>query len=84
MSAHFKFRRLWLAGSIAAAVSCLMAQVPQSDSRNINVPNTDTHFAMPAYRTLADWEAHQQKLRAQILFAAGADSQSGGRIRSIR
>ena len=26
---------------------------------------------MPAYRTLAEWEARKQKLRSQILFAAG-------------
>ena len=26
---------------------------------------------MPVYRTLAEWEAHKQKLRNQILFAAG-------------
>ena len=26
---------------------------------------------MPAYRTLPEWEAHKQKLRDQILFAAG-------------
>jgi dienelactone hydrolase len=57
--------------SLVGAVFCLMAQVPQEDSRNVNLPNTDTHFAMPAYRSLAEWEAHKQKLRAQILFAAG-------------
>jgi hypothetical protein len=57
--------------SLVGAAFCLMAQIPQQDSRNVNVPNTDTHFAMPAYRTLAEWEAHKQKLRAQILFAAG-------------
>src|SRR5579864_1592843 len=49
----------------------LMAQIPREDSRNLNVPSTDTHFSMPQYRTLAEWEAHKQKLRAQILFAAG-------------
>jgi dienelactone hydrolase len=48
-----------------------MAQIPQEDARNVIVPNTDTHFAMPAYRSLPEWEAHKQKLRAQILFAAG-------------
>ncbi|HWY48266.1 MAG TPA: acetylxylan esterase [Bryobacteraceae bacterium] len=71
MYAHFKFRRFWLLGSVAGGAFCLMAQIPQEDSRNINVPNTDTHFTMPAYRSLAEWEAHKQKLRAQILFAAG-------------
>ena len=58
-------------GSLVGAAFCLMAQIPQEDSRNANVSNTDTHFTMPAYRTLAEWEAHKQKLRAQILFAAG-------------
>ena len=63
-----------LARALAALLSvtiCLMAQIPQEDSRNTNVPNTDTHFTMPAYHTLAEWESHKQKLRAQILFAAG-------------
>lgn len=56
-----------LLGSFAIA----MAQVPAQDSRNTNVPNTDTHFTMPVYRTLAEWEAHKQKLRDQILLASG-------------
>lgn len=47
------------------------AQVPQQDSRNTYIPETNTHFKMPAYKTLAEWEAHKQKLREQILFAAG-------------
>jgi dienelactone hydrolase len=62
---------LWLLGFLAGAAGCLMGQIPAEDSRNSNVPNTDTHFAMPAYRTLAEWEAHKQRLRVQILFAAG-------------
>ncbi|HYL76954.1 MAG TPA: hypothetical protein VEU96_22250 [Bryobacteraceae bacterium] len=53
-------------GSVAA-----VAQIPAQDSRNTNVPNTDTHFTMPVYGTLAEWEAHKQKLRDQILFASG-------------
>ena len=59
----------WLAGSLA--VWSLSAQIPTQDSRNVDVPNTNTHFAMPVYRTLDEWEAHKQKLRARILFAAG-------------
>lgn len=62
---------LWLISSLVALN--LAAQVPPQDSRNINIPNTDTHFSMPVYRTLADWEAHKQKLRRQILFAAGLE-----------
>lgn len=49
----------------------LLAQVPAVDARNTRVPDTNTHFSMPAYRTLPEWEAHKQKLRDQILFAAG-------------
>ncbi len=49
----------------------LLAQIPAEDARNKNVPDTNTHFTMPAYRTLGEWEAHKQKLRDQILFAAG-------------
>ena len=60
-----------LLASFVGATICLMAQIPEQDSRNVNVPDTNTHFAMPAYHTLAEWEAHKQKLRAQILFAAG-------------
>jgi dienelactone hydrolase len=49
----------------------LLAQVPPEDARNTHVPDTNTHFTMPAYRTLGEWEAHKLKLRDQILFAAG-------------
>jgi len=49
----------------------VFSQVPVQDSRNVNIPNTDTHFTMPMYHTVAEWEAHKQKLRDQILFAAG-------------
>ncbi len=61
----------WLVCSVLLAALCAAAQVPSQDSRNTNIPNTDTHFAMPVYRTLAEWEAHKKKLRNQILFAAG-------------
>jgi dienelactone hydrolase len=61
--------RTWLL--LLLAVTGAWAQIPAADSRNTNTPNTDTHFTMPAYRTLAEWEAHKSKLREQILFAAG-------------
>lgn len=41
------------------------------DARNTHVPNTDTHFTMKEYRTLAEWEARKAQLRKQILSAAG-------------
>lgn len=53
--------------------STLFAQVPSQDSRNTNIPNTDTHFTMPVYKTRAEWEARAAKLRKQILFAAGLE-----------
>src|SRR5262249_2144056 len=49
------------------------AQVPKQDSRNLNLPNTDTHFMMPVYKTRAEWEARRARLRKQILFASGLD-----------
>lgn len=47
------------------------AQMPSQDARLIDPPGTNTHFRMPAYRTLAEWEARKAQLRKQILSAAG-------------
>ena len=47
------------------------AQLPAQDARNTDLPGTNTHFRMPVYRTLAEWEARKQFLRKQILSAAG-------------
>lgn len=47
------------------------AQAPSTDIRNTYTPNTDTHFTMPEYKTLAQWEARKAQLRQQILSAAG-------------
>ncbi|MEJ7709845.1 MAG: hypothetical protein WKF84_08295 [Pyrinomonadaceae bacterium] len=46
-------------------------QVPATDSRNVNIPHTDTHFTMPVYKTRAEWEARVRRMRTQILSAAG-------------
>jgi len=46
-------------------------QPPLQDSRNTNIPNTDTHFAAPRFTSLNTWEARRAGLRKQILFAAG-------------
>ena len=43
----------------------------KQDGRNTNTPNTDTHFVLPAYGTLSEWEARKPVLRRQILSAAG-------------
>lgn len=63
---------------LVALLFCLPApaqvpapQVPAQDSRNTNIPNTDTHFTPRVYKTLAQWEARRAYLRKQILSAAG-------------
>src|SRR4051794_19565412 len=54
-------------------------QVPPLDSRNTDIPDTDTHFYPKAFwrhashGTLAQWEARREFLRGQILSAAGLD-----------
>ncbi|HVW08360.1 MAG TPA: hypothetical protein VHC90_07245 [Bryobacteraceae bacterium] len=48
-----------------------LAQIPAADSRNTDIPNTDTHFVPAKYKTLAEWKARRQELRTQILAAAG-------------
>jgi NAD(P)-dependent dehydrogenase (short-subunit alcohol dehydrogenase family) len=35
----------------------LSAQIPLQDSRNTNIPDTDTHFTPSTYKTLAEWQA---------------------------
>ena len=47
------------------------AQVPERDARLAELPGTNTHFTMPQYKTLAEWEARRTHLRKQILSAAG-------------
>src|SRR5204863_6033095 len=60
-------RTLLLFATAAAA----LAQIPAQDARNLDPPNTDTHFTPRTYRTLAEWEARKQHLRKQILAASG-------------
>ena len=57
--------------SIAISTVTLLAQVPAQDSRNTNVVHTDTHFTMPVYKSLPDWQARKARLERQILSAAG-------------
>lgn len=49
----------------------LFGQIPAQDSRNTETPGTKTHFTMPEYKTLEQWEARKAHLRKQILSAAG-------------
>ncbi|MBK5293968.1 MAG: acetylxylan esterase [Acidobacteriia bacterium] len=66
-------RLFLLLTALAAALAQNPAPVPAQDARNANIPNTDTHFTMPAYPNLAAWEARKLVLKRQILFAAGLD-----------
>lgn len=45
--------------------------VPPEDSRNKYTPDDNTHFVMPAYASLSEWETRKHHLRTQILSAAG-------------
>jgi len=58
---------------LAVFFACLaaQAQIPAQDARNVNLPNTDTHFNARTYKTLAEWQARKEFLRQQILSASG-------------
>ena len=57
--------------ALLAVSLALRAQIPAQDARNLDPPNTDTHFAPIVHTSLAEWEARKQHLRRQILSAAG-------------
>jgi dienelactone hydrolase len=61
------------ASLLLCAAIAAWADSRQPDARNIDPPNTNTHFKMPEYKTLAQWEARKKQLREQILFTAGLD-----------
>jgi dienelactone hydrolase len=60
-----------LLGLFFAACLIAAAQIPAQDSRNTQIPNTDTHFQPKEYKTLAEWQQRHEALRRQILSAAG-------------
>ncbi len=54
------------------AFFCLTLLALQAqDSRNVNLPHTDTHFTPRAYATLDAWKAQRAHLQRQVLSAAG-------------
>ena len=57
--------------NLAFTVLTAVAQPPAQDARNTVIPNTDTYFTMPVYKTRAEWEVRARHLRKQILSAAG-------------
>jgi dienelactone hydrolase len=60
-----------LPSAFLAACLAAQAQIPAQDARNLDPPNTDTHFKARTFKTLAEWEAYKAHLREQILAAAG-------------
>lgn len=56
---------------VFAASLMAWGQAPPQDARNVDLPNTDTHFTAKSYKTLAEWQARKEFLRTQILSAAG-------------
>jgi hypothetical protein len=60
--------RLLVYGLFATTVTFF---VPSEDSRNTNIPDDNTHFVMPVYRSEAEWQSRKEHLRMQILSAAG-------------
>lgn len=73
-----RFSSTILSTLIAAALGTAQTP-PPFDTRNTDIPHTDTHFSPKAFwrhashGTLAQWEARKQHLRGQILSAAGLD-----------
>lgn len=69
-------RRLCL---ILGAVLAAAQTPPPFDSRNTDIPDTDTHFRPKAFwrhashGTLEQWEERKSRLRGQILSASGLD-----------
>src|SRR5512135_3730316 len=57
--------------ALLAVCALAQAQIPAQDARNIDPPNTNTHFTARQYKTLSEWEAKKALLRKQILSAAG-------------
>jgi dienelactone hydrolase len=63
-----------MVGLLALASFCGLgasAQVPAQDARNVNLPGTDTHMALPEFHSLQEWEKRKAFLREQILTSAG-------------
>ena len=56
---------------VLLASAAMIAQVPAQDRRNVDIPETNTHFRVTPYRTLAEWQARAQHLRKQVMSAAG-------------
>ena len=60
-----------LLGAVLLTAAPVPKPIPKEDSRNTNIPDTDTHATLPNFHTLQDWEKRKAQLRKQILSAAG-------------
>jgi dienelactone hydrolase len=56
---------------IFLSVGIAIAQIPEQDSRNTDIPDMDTHFQMPVFTTREAWLEKAAFLRKQILASAG-------------
>lgn len=56
---------------LAILLAVLSFPLPREDRRNSDIPHTKTHFTMPVYKSLEEWSARRERLRRQILIAAG-------------
>ncbi len=66
---------VWLSGAVlltaAFPLPRVLAEVPDADVRETDLPGVNTHFKMPEYSSRQQWEARRQELQRQILSAAG-------------
>ena len=54
------------------AITCLtLLALNAQDSRNVDLPHTDTHFTPATYATLDAWKVRRAHLQQQVLSAAG-------------
>ena len=56
---------------LVVLIAALPAQVPATDIRNTETPESNTHFTLREYGSLEEWQAKRLRLRRQILTAAG-------------
>lgn len=56
---------------VALSAALAVAQIPERDARNTDIPDMDTHFQMPVFTTREAWLAKSAFLRNQILASAG-------------
>lgn len=58
-------RRFRCLAAVCAAAAAYAGQIPDHDRRNTEIPDTNTHFTMPEYKTVADWEARKARLKSR-------------------